>query len=275
MKLSIITVNKNNASGLEVTGFSVIFQTFNDFEWIVIDGGSEDNSIEVIKKYSHSIKYWVSEADDGIYNAMNKGILHATGDYCLFLNSGDWLFGPDSLKNAFNIIQNSKPADIYYGNCLTNDFFLTSEYLLWKMPDPLTADDLYAQTALSHQNSFIKRSLFHDHEFYNEDYPTVSDALFFAKEFLKHESKFIHINTVISVYSLDGISSTYKYAKEELHDLIKKLMNPLEYKKLVGRHNATRKVIFIKRIIKYILPYGVVELIKKWKKGKAQGKNGF
>ena len=134
MKLSIITVNKNNALGLEQTALSIICQIFTDFEWIVIDGASGDNSINIIKKYEYKMKYWVSEADSGIYSAMNKGILQAAGTYCLFLNSGDWFFAPDSLARAFARINNSEPADIYYANCLTD------EYSLWKMPVTLALD---------------------------------------------------------------------------------------------------------------------------------------
>jgi len=84
MKLSIITVNLNNAAGLQKTIESVITQTFTDYEYIIIDGGSTDGSVDVIKQHADKITYWVSEPDKGIYNAMNKGILQAKGEYCLF-----------------------------------------------------------------------------------------------------------------------------------------------------------------------------------------------
>ncbi|MFT4805390.1 MAG: glycosyltransferase involved in cell wall biosynthesis, partial [Psychroserpens sp.] len=91
MKLSIITINFNNAVGLKKTIESVVNQTSNDFEYIVIDGGSNDGSVDVIKEYEAKVSYWVSEVDKGIYHAMNKGILLAKGDYLEFLNSGDIL----------------------------------------------------------------------------------------------------------------------------------------------------------------------------------------
>src|SRR5438552_2810029 len=90
-QLSIITVNLNNAEGLEKTIQSVIRQQFSDYEYIIIDGASADGSVEVIKKFSDKISNWVSEKDSGIYNAMNKGIRLAAGNYLLFLNSGDTL----------------------------------------------------------------------------------------------------------------------------------------------------------------------------------------
>ena len=91
MKLSIITVNLNNRDGLKKTIDSVISQTFKDFEWIVIDGGSTDGSRELIEQYVNHFAYWVSEPDKGVYNAMNKGVKKAKGEYLQFLNSGDWL----------------------------------------------------------------------------------------------------------------------------------------------------------------------------------------
>ena len=96
--LTIITVNLNNYIGLSKTVESVIGQTFKDFEFIVIDGGSNDGSIEVIKKFARNINYWISESDKGIYNAMNKGIQKAQGQYSLFLNSGDSLYNSGVLQ---------------------------------------------------------------------------------------------------------------------------------------------------------------------------------
>ena len=91
-KLSIITINYNNLEGLKRTVESVINQTSKEFEYIVIDGGSNDGSGAYIESKSEHIDYWVSEPDKGIYNAMNKGIAKASGEYLLFLNSGDHLF---------------------------------------------------------------------------------------------------------------------------------------------------------------------------------------
>ena len=90
-QISIITINYNNASGLEKTIRSVVEQTYNEYEYIIIDGASSDKSKEVIQEYQRYIDFWCSEKDSGIYNAMNKGIQKASGEYLLFLNSGDVL----------------------------------------------------------------------------------------------------------------------------------------------------------------------------------------
>jgi glycosyltransferase involved in cell wall biosynthesis len=260
MKLSIITVNKNNDIGLERTCQSVICQTFEDFEWIVIDGASSDNSVDIIKKYANKMAYWVSEPDTGIYNAMNKGIRQAKGEYCLFLNSGDWLISLDSLEIAFSIIKNSDNADVYYGDCLVG-----SDNSVWKMPHQLSLDILYLQDALSHQNALIKRSLFDDHGYYDENYRTVSDSIFFVKEFLLYHSKFIYIKTIISICSPGGISTVYKYAQQEFHDEIKKIIGESEFDILVKRCKTQKpKRNYLKKLIKFLLPYGLVRFIQKY-----------
>ena len=101
MKCSIVTINRNNASGLEKTMQSVASQTFKDFEYIIIDGASTDASVDVIKAREADFAHikWMSEPDSGIYNAMNKGIRMATGDYVQFLNSGDCLAAPDVMES--------------------------------------------------------------------------------------------------------------------------------------------------------------------------------
>lgn len=125
MKLSIITVNFNDAGGLERTIKSVISQTFCDYEFIIIDGGSTDGSVEIIKVYSDRIDYWVSEMDRGIYHAMNKGVDQAHGDYCLFLNSGDSFYNDEVLEKLSKFESNddiivgkvvSKMVNCHYSN---------------------------------------------------------------------------------------------------------------------------------------------------------------
>ncbi|HNW57942.1 MAG TPA: glycosyltransferase, partial [Bacteroidales bacterium] len=101
-KLSIITVNRNNAEGLRKTIASVIAQTYGNYEFVIIDGASTDESLEVIRKNAGRISYWISEPDNGTYHAMNKGIKVSAGEYCLFLNSGDYLVDKNVLEKIFN-----------------------------------------------------------------------------------------------------------------------------------------------------------------------------
>ena len=205
MTLSIITINKNNVVGLEKTIQSVVCQTSNDFEFIVIDGASDDGSVDIIEKYVDKINYWISEPDTGIYNAMNKGIRKAQGEYCLFLNSGDWLISPETLDNVFREI-NGKTSDIFYSDRVNCDNTITL------YPHDLTIDFLVRST-ISHQNSLIKRSLFFHHGLYNEQLKIASDWEFFLGEFWKYKSSFCYIVTNISFFDIHGIGSKYSPEK--------------------------------------------------------------
>lgn len=200
MILSVITVNLNNAAGLALTAESICRQTFSDYEWLVIDGGSSDGSVEVINKYSNHILYWVSETDTGIYNAMNKGLTLARGKYVLFLNSGDYLISDTVLQEVFDL---NVEADIIYGdfefvdNCgrSLGDF---------RYNDTLCFSDLYIG-GLPHNASFISRQLLLEHPF-NEGYKLASDWEFFVKMALLSRS-FKHIEKKIIYYNNEGRST--------------------------------------------------------------------
>jgi len=197
--ISIITVNFNNADGLEKTIKSVQNQTFSNHEHIVIDGGSNDGSYEIIEKHKRSFSYWVSEADSGIYNAMNKGIKKAKGDYLLFLNSGDYLFDSDTFQ-SFNTINYRE--DIIYGK------------IKWKKGNEIwdgnfsnkITFDYFSRASLPHQGSFIKSKLFKEVGKYDEKLNIVSDWKFFVLAIYKHNCTFRRIDIFISVCNRDGLS---------------------------------------------------------------------
>ena len=199
--LSIITINRNNANGLDKTIQSVINQSYEDFEYIVIDGNSTDHSIDIIKKYNSNINYWVSETDKGIYNAMNKGIAKANGNYVLFLNSGDYLVNSDVLKSVF---EKQQTADIIYGNMQID--LGNGKITSGKMPDKITFKQMYIDT-LWHPVSFIKKTLFDKYGLYNEIYKVVADYDFFFKVIIINNVTTYHINVDIAMYNLNGLSS--------------------------------------------------------------------
>ena len=202
-QLSIITINKNDAKGLEKTLESIWKkQSFKDFEHIIIDGASTDNSINIIKKYASHLSYWVSEPDKGIYNAMNKGIIKAKGNYLLFLNSGDWLEN-DILARVFkeNFTEDIVYADLYlYRNA---DDVQISTY-----PDKLTLPFIY-NYSLGHPSTFIKRELFKN-MLYEEKYQIISDWAFFIKQILLFNRTTKHLNFAVSYFNIYGISSDPK-----------------------------------------------------------------
>lgn len=200
MRLSIITINYNNVEGLKKTIQSVVSQTFRDFEWIVIDGGSTDGSKDLIEQYASHFSYWVSEPDNGIYNAMNKGIKVATGDYCLFLNSGDSLCD-DSIIDAF--CQLRPTADIVAGNLIVND----SIYDVRISPDEEELNyQFMCDNTILHPSSFIKRELFFKYGLYDESLKIVADWKFFFICLIQHSCSYQKWERCIASFNTYGIS---------------------------------------------------------------------
>ncbi|MFC5413069.1 glycosyltransferase family 2 protein [Larkinella bovis] len=202
MKLSIITINLNSKKGLEKTINSVLMQLFCDYEYILIDGDSNDESRATIYKYTDKFAYWVSEPDNGIYHAMNKGIRAAKGEYCLFLNSGDWLATPTILENIF---ANKPQADLIAGDVYFFDTLTNSIKWFVPSPDRITAKTLFLGT-LPHQATFIRRSLFSKFGLYNEQLKIASDWLFFLDALLLHGCSYQHHPEPVAYFNMDGIS---------------------------------------------------------------------
>ncbi len=201
IKLSVITINKNNALGLQKTIKSLIDQSFDSFELIIIDGASTDGSVEVIKTFKDSITYWVSEPDKGIYNAMNKGIKKATGEYLLFLNSGDYLFNENALEDLFS---NEFTEDIVYTNQLR--ISKKKKERILSFPDKLTFYHFYTNF-LAHNCTLIKSDLFKKVGLYNEQYKIISDHAFFTLALCKYNCSYKYIDMTLSTMVSGGIST--------------------------------------------------------------------
>ena len=202
--LSIITVCFNNKNGLIKTIDSVRNQTFKDYEFIVIDGGSKDGSKEIIEANKELFSFWCSEPDGGIYQGMNKGIDHATGEYCLFLNSGDYLAHKDVLKKVFD---KGYDEDILYGNVLK---VKGRKKRLLTYSERLTFKDFYNVTpAIHHQAAFIKKALFDRYGKYREDTYINADFCFFLKTVVQNNVSTKYLNTLVSVCDATGVSNVY------------------------------------------------------------------
>ena len=245
MKLSIITVNLNNRDGLQKTIDSVVSQTFRDFEWIVIDGGSTDGSKELIEQYADHFAYWVSEPDKGVYNAMNKGIKVAKGDYLQFLNSGDWLYNETALERCFS---HGFTADIAYGDLYLRD---KSNSIKCCYPDTLTFS-FFFQKSLCHNATFIKRRLIVD-VLYNENLRIVSDWEFFIIQYVKN-STFFHIKEFLISYDMSGISSAnIELLKKERDTVIRNII-PVslihDFDK-IGEMEERMNRAYVKKVLKY------------------------
>ena len=206
-QLSIITINFNNLEGLKKTAESVINQTWKEFEWIIIDGGSTDGSKEYIVKLNNDLTrngwnpmaYWCSEPDKGIYNAMNKGIVKACGEYLNFMNSGDCYYDKNTLENLFSRNYNS---DIIEGIALREDS-LQPFHNRYPNQTPL---QMLMLSSFYHQASFIKRHL-QLRNMYDENLRIVSDWKFFLTVLVKENIKVKMLGMPLAVVNVDGISS--------------------------------------------------------------------
>lgn len=222
MKFSIISINYNHKEGLIRTIKSVLCQNNDNYEYIIIDGGSSDGSVDVIKDNAANIAYWISEKDNGVYHAMNKGVAKAKGDYLIFMNSGDCFHSPEAL-NA--VVQYQE--DIVCGQVST---FPSGHH-----KPTISLVDLL-RISLPHQAMFIKRELLTRHP-YDEKYKILSDWKFCLETLVIDNCSFRTIEDVIADYESGGISTNSNGLLPMERELILKELFPprilADYQRLV------------------------------------------
>ncbi|MBF0575871.1 glycosyltransferase family 2 protein [Dysgonomonas sp. GY617] len=245
-KVSIITISYNNAKGLLRTIESVVSQTYTNYEYIVIDGGSTDESKKIIESFSDKITYWVSEPDGGVYNAMNKGIEIAKGEYLHFLNSGDSYASEDVLKKTFfkeyrePLLRGIQICD--YG----------THQIKWENLGnrEVTLYDMFVNTML-HQATFIRRDMFDKYGNYDETLKIVSDWKFFFLTILGGE-RTVFLDLDVVIFEMEGISTNKAHGERHLEErkrVIKELMphNLLtDYERLRSLEQEAYIPVFIK-----------------------------
>ena len=201
-RLSVITVVYNNVRDIERTLQSVINQTYTNIEYIIIDGASTDGTLDIIRRYQNRIATLISEKDKGIYDAMNKGLAAATGDYVLFMNSGDEIYSPDTVQNVFSA---SHDADIYYGETEMIDGAGKSlGQRRHKAPEQFTWKDFKYGMAISHQAIYIRRSLTQN---YNPKYQLSADIDWILQA-AKKAVKIVNVHQYVAKYLVGGMSKT-------------------------------------------------------------------
>ena len=233
MKLSIITINYNNAAGLKKTLDSVASQTCTDFEHIIVDGNSTDESVEIIREYEQFLTSnfsplasrlkWISEKDTGIYNAMNKGVQLAKGEYTLMLNSGDYLVDEKVIKNVIPLLDGT---DIIQGNTIEdieNKRYRNRGY----GKSDIDFFDIMKGHFL-HQASFCHRDLFDRYGLFDESYRIIGDTKFFMTCLGKENASFKYIELDISNYDMKGITAetTGKWVEQRKAE-VKRMHNEL------------------------------------------------
>lgn len=198
--LSVITVVYNNASDIERTMRSVLSQTYKHIEYIIIDGASTDGTLELIKKYEAQIAELVSENDRGIYDAMNKGLEKATGDYVLFMNSGDEIYAPDTVEKVFETLPG---ADIYYGETeMFDQNWQSLGQRRHKAPPHLNFHSFRYGMSVSHQAIYIRRALTVP---YDQRYQLSADIDWILKA-LKKADKVVNTQQYVAKYLVGGMS---------------------------------------------------------------------
>lgn len=211
MILSIITINRNNAAGLEKTMRSVAAQTFKELEYIVIDGASTDGSVEVIKSLESEFAHlkWVSEPDAGIYNAMNKGLRMASGDYIQILNSADCLAAPEVTERMLEELEKQGYPSILYGNmvkCFPDGRKMVDKCFAGQ---EITMLGMYTGT-LNHDPAYIRRDLFEKYGYYDESLKIVSDWKWYLQALILGDEKPQYVDMDVTLFDMTGISETNK-----------------------------------------------------------------
>lgn len=264
MKLSIITINRNNAAGLEKTLQSVTAQTFKEFEYIVIDGASTDDSVDVIKKHESQFAHlkWVSEPDSGIYNAMNKGIRMATGEYIQILNSADCLAAFDVTEKMLAALEKAGNPSIFYGNmvkCFSDGRKMVDKCFAGQ---EITMLGMFTGT-LNHDPAYIRRDLFEKYGYYDESLKIVSDWKWYLQAIILGGEKPQYVDMDVTLFDMTGISETNKELdgaerKQVLEQLFprtvladyERFAFPIDQIKRLQRHPWAYKVVwFLERCL--------------------------
>lgn len=240
MKLSIITINFNNAEGLRKTLASVNVQSYKQIEHVIIDAASTDGSVDIIKAYAEASKHtvvWTSEKDKGIYNGMNKGIRKATGDYIQILNSGDILAAPDvteRMMGALNELMHEgvnelRGIPILYGNMI-------KDYGNGKLVRDMSGNGLYEPSSfiyfyfgtLNHDSAYIWRYLFDKYGYYNEEMKICSDWEWYVRAIALGGEKAIYTNINVTIFDMNGVSESggknTDLIKQERREYLEKIL---------------------------------------------------
>ena len=265
MRLSIVTINWNNAAGLEKTMQSVAAQTFKKFEYIVVDGASTDDSVNVIKTHEGDYAHlkWVSEPDSGIYNAMNKGIRMASGDYIQILNSGDCLAASDGTERMLKALEEEGCPSILYGNmvkCFTDGHRLLDKCFAGQ---EITMLGMYTAT-LNHDPAYIRRDLFEKYGYYDENLKIVSDWKWYLQAIIFGGEKPKYVDMDVTLFDMTGISENGGQNRDlidrEKRAVLEQLINP---QFLCDYDNYASDIYLMRRIHRHRIAYKLVWFVER------------
>lgn len=261
MKISVITVSYNAVDVIERTIQSVARQRYDDYEYIIVDGNSNDGTVDVIKRNTDNITKWMSEPDCGIYNAMNKAVRMACGEYCIFMNAGDMFATPLAMKAASLFLDDD--FDVVTGREISTKSGKVIGYVV--PPTEATLSHFY-KTSISHQSSFIKRSLLLECP-YDEDLRLVSDWKFWLKTIVLGGKSYRSIDVDISIFNHDGATfNSYGLGKKERLQVLEELLPVavrMGYDRTVATNMVAKLWLRIQSKMKKIIK--TAEIMKKMK----------
>jgi len=250
--ITIVTIVLNNDKNIEKTIKSVISQTYKHIEYIIIDGGSTDNTLNIIKKYDNKFTLWISEPDNGIYDAMNKGIERANGEWINFMNAGDYFYSKNTINTIFS--NDYSEYDLIYGDHEVRYCNFS------KIQKAKTIKDLWKGMIFSHQSMFVKTNIQKKFKF-NID--TMSADYFFIFSLHKKGYNFRYIPHLISSIQADGVSDQYRFKGiKNLKDINKQY----SYNLFIELYYLYRLADSLLRgVIKSILPKSMIDIITIYK----------
>ncbi|MGZ3778246.1 MAG: glycosyltransferase family 2 protein [Mucilaginibacter sp.] len=216
-KLTVITIVFNDVKHIERTMLSVLGQTYPNIEYIIIDGLSTDGTLAIIKKQQDKISKLISEKDEGIYDAMNKGLSAATGDYVLFMNSGDEFYADDTVAKVFAVAED---ADIYYGETeMINEKGESLGQRRHKAPEKFTWRSFKYGMSISHQAIYVKRSIA---DLFNREYELSADIDWILNA-AKKAKTIVNTHQYVARYLVGGMSKKrHRQSLKERFDIMKK-----------------------------------------------------
>jgi putative colanic acid biosynthesis glycosyltransferase len=259
-KISIVTVVYNAKDDLEKTIQNIVNQTYKNIEYIVIDGGSKDGTVDIIKNHEDKIDSWISEQDGGIYDAMNKGIAIATGDFINFMNAGDIFFDEKSLEKV--VLKMDSNSKTYFGRAKTEDRDISWIYPSYKFDNKNI--DIWLKSSLpNHQTMFFPKQFYKNYR-YNLKYKIGSDSDY--KFQAQKECGFCFIDEVIAVFELGGISThmqSLRVTKQILHD---SWYISLKHKGVLFALIRQFKIISKYLLNTFLGSTNLKKLLKRWRK---------
>ncbi|MCK7589529.1 glycosyltransferase [Subsaxibacter sp. CAU 1640] len=245
--VSIITVVFNGEKYLQQTIDSVFNQTYKNIEYIIIDGGSTDNTVSIIKENKDKISKWISEPDNGLYDAMNKGIKMSTGELIGTINSDDW-YEPDAVQLSVNAYLENPKTSIVHSD--RYDVLPTGEKSVFKF-NPSDFKFKYFSMTYSHPSMFISKKIYREHQ-YNTNMKSFSDYQLILEVFLRHPKNFTYIPKPLVNFRLGGVSgslSFFEVLKEGYQARKLAGMNTIENLFSLCLKLALQPVVWLKRIV--------------------------